>query len=385
MGQLKFQGCYKMKYIKDYVKEAPNKNKGKLYGVPFVVQNNILTTINEVEEADGLQGYESPFQATVIDRLEREGAVLIKSVADPAKSVATDKVPFALALDTAGQLRQLAAQYNIVGVRPSYGATSRYGVIGNASSMDAVGVLANSVEDAHLVLAVIAGEDARDPQTLAPYVTGQAKPAKKKIGIIKEFLETASQQQAEAIMKVRKKLEDMGHTVKEVTLPTGPMAAITQYLLGAAEFSSNMARFDGVRYGKRASGPKDLNDVYEKSRAENLTAEQKARIVAGNLVLTQANYQQYFLQPQKVRTLIIEQLSDLLDKSDYLLLPTSADEGGDDVDLNKYTALAALAGVPALNIPININDKVVGVQLIAAKQADDALMSDAVNMTKGDK
>ena len=405
------------------------KVTGKLAGVPFVVKDNFLAFGGKTTAASKmLKDFEAPYQATAIERLEAEGAICIgkanldafahgsstersaygvtKNAHDDTKvaggssggsavAVALGIVPFALGSDTGGSIRQPASFNGVVGVKPTYGMVSRYGVVGMASSTDTVGVLANDSTDAGQVMGVIAGQDKADMTTLPDYFMPLNKPEKSlKIAIVDEFMSGDTDPEvAQLVKEYAEGLEKLGHVVERVSIPSVKYAAAIYYVVSSAELSSNMARFDSVRYGERSSDARSLGEVYTKSRDEFLEREAKLRILLGSLVLTSGYYEDYYLQAQKVRTLLIQELQAALKGYDVLVgpvAPAPAFEIGKSAELDPaqvyhadiLTAPASLAGLPAISVPAGQTKAglPVGVQLIGAPKTDAQLLALANSM-----
>lgn len=403
------------------------ENAGRLAGVPFIVKDNFLTFGSPTTAASKiLENFESPLQATAIDKLEAEGAICIgkanldafahggsteNSAYGPTKNatddtrvaggssggsavaVALDIVPFTIGSDTGGSIRQPASFNGVVGVKPTYGTVSRFGVVAMASSTDVIGPLTKNVADAELVLDVMAGKDTRDATTLSDFFSPHVDEVKpQKIGIIKEFMqEGVDPEVLKLTNEYIKSLKDKGHEVDEVSLPLASLSLAMYYIIVPAEISSNLARYDGIRYGQRVSGG-DLGEIYGKSRDQGFEDENKRRILIGSYVLSSGYYDAYFNQAAKARTLLIKQFDDLFEKYDVLIgpvAPTPAFKLGENTDdpLKMYmsdvmTTPANLAGLPALSVPAGATTSglPVGVQLIGQRKSDAALLALAKSM-----
>ncbi len=371
-----------------------------------------------------LENFISPYDATAIARLEKADAIIIgktnmdefamgssneNSAFGPVKNphnpeyvpggssggsavaVAAQLAMAALGSDTGGSVRQPAALSGVVGLKPTYGLVSRWGLVAFASSLDQVGVFANSVEDAARVLEVIAGVDEHD-STSAPVaapqyaqlLTGEIKG--KVIGLPKEYLSSGVQPEIlDAIERAKTLLENVGATLKEVSLPHTQYAIATYYIICTAEASSNLARYDGARYGRRAQNVNSLEELYVKSRSEGFGAEVKRRIMLGTYVLSSGYYDAYYRRAMKVRTLIRRDFEQAFQQCDALLTPTTpttAFKLGEKVSdpLTMYlsdifTVSMNLAGVPALSLPAG-KDKQglpIGLQIVA-KAFDETTM-----------
>jgi aspartyl-tRNA(Asn)/glutamyl-tRNA(Gln) amidotransferase subunit A len=311
-----------------------------------------------------------------------------------AAAVAARLAPLATATDTGGSIRQPASLCGVTGLKPTYGRVSRYGMIAFASSLDQAGTITVSAEDAALTLQAMAGFDPRDStsvdEPVPDYHAALAAPlAGMKIGILKEFFGAGLQPEVEA--PVRAALEQfrkLGAVIKEVSLPSLPLSVPTYYVVAPAECSSNLARFDGVRFGHRCADPKDLQDLYKRSRAEGFGAEVKRRIMTGTYVLSAGYYDAYYLKAQKVRALINNDFLRAFGEVDLLLGPTAptpafglGDKTADPITMylnDIYTIGANLAGLPAMSIPCGFAGTLpVGVQLIGPHFGEAKLLAAA--------
>lgn len=396
---------------------------GVLAGVPFVVKDNYLAFGAPSTAASKiLENFDTPLQATVVEKLEAAGAICIgKSNLDAfahggstensafgvttnaydqtkvaggssggsAVVTALDIVPFALGSDTGGSIRQPASFNGVFGIKPTYGMISRYGVVAMASSTDVMGCFAKSAEDIALVISVMAGQDSKDMTTLPDYFvpTAEIKPGLK-IGIIKETMnDDVDADVRKATQDYVARLRALGHTVDEVSMPTAPLALAMYYIIVPAEVCSNLARYDGVRYGRRAEGVQTLAELYGKSRDEGFVTENKRRIMIGSYVLSSGFFDAYYLQAQKARTLLIQEFNALFENYDFLLTPTAptpafgiGDNISDPVKMylaDVMTVPASLAGIPAMNVPAGVNEGglPIGVQLIGPMESDAALIA----------
>ena len=404
------------------------ESAGKLAGVPFVVKDNFLAFGAPTTAASKmLQEYDAPLQATAVEKLEAEGAICIgksnldafahggsteNSAFGPTKNAydtervaggssggsavvtALDIVPLALGTDTGGSIRQPASFNGVYGIKPTYGAVSRFGVVAMASSTDCIGCFAQAPADVALALSVMAGLDERDMTTLPDYFevdTSEQKPLK--IGLVTSTLTGDVQPEVRAsIEEYAGKLEKAGHTVEHVTMDILKYTLAMYYIIVPAEVSSNLARYDGVRYGHRAEGAGSLFDLYGKTRDEGFELENKRRIMIGSYVLSSGFYDAYYLKAQKARTLLINAYNELFETYDVLLsptAPTTAFEIGkntaDPVQMylaDVMTVPASLAGIPALNIPIGTdNDGLpIGAQVMAQRKKDALLLQLAESM-----
>jgi aspartyl-tRNA(Asn)/glutamyl-tRNA(Gln) amidotransferase subunit A len=395
---------------------------GKLAGVPFVVKDNFLAFGAPTTAASKmLEHFDVPLQATAIEKLEAEGAICIgktnldafahggsteNSAFGPTKNAldqtrvaggssggsavatALDVVPFALGTDTGGSIRQPASFNGVVGVKPTYGMVSRYGVVAMASSTDTIGTFATTADDAALVMAIMAGRDANDMTTLPDFFEIEPAKQNQKIGIVKEFMTDDVDADVRAqVNEYADKLKAAGHTVEEVSLPMIEHTLAMYYIIVPAEISSNLARFDGVRYGLRAEGASTLAELYGKSRDLGFMAENKRRIMIGSYVLSSGYFDAFYLQAQKARTLLISELDKLFETYDVLIGPVSptpafklGENTADPIKMylaDIMTVAASLAGVPAISVPAGItaDGLPVGVQLIGQQKSDARLLA----------
>ncbi len=298
-------------------------------------------------------------------------------------AVSADLCFGALGTDTGGSIRQPAALTSIVGLKPTYGRVSRYGVIAFASSLDQVGPMAKDVRDTALILNTIAGHDPKDSTSVnipvpdyTKALTGEVKGLK--IGIPKEYFAKGMDSEIEAAVRLAiKQYESLGATCEEVSLPHTEYAVPTYYILAPAEASSNLARYDGVRFGHRTANPKDLIEMYTQSRSEGFGAEVKRRIMLGTYVLSSGYYDAYYLKAQKVRTLIQKDFLDAFQKFDVLLTPVTpnpafklGEKTADPLQMylsDIFTINVNLAGLPGMSLPCGFTKSglPIGMQLIA--------------------
>jgi len=401
--------------------KAGNK-EGKLLGVPYVVKDNFLTLLDETTAASKmLEDFKAPLEATVIKKLEAEGAIYIgKSNLDAfahggstensffgvtknafdnervaggssggsAVITALDVVPFALGSDTGGSIRPPASFNGVFGVKPTYGTVSRFGVVAMASSTDTIGCFSKTVEDSEIVMEIISGKDKKDMTTLDDFFKIETEPPKnKKIAIIKDFMTDAVDPE---VLKITNdyidRLKQAGHEVEEVSMPILKYALAIYYVLIPAEVSSNLARYDGIRYGFRAES-NSLDELYGKSRDQGFMPENKRRILIGSFVLSSGFFDAYYLKAQKARTLLKQAFDDVLGKYDALIgpvSPTPAFKIGENTDdpIKMYladimTVPASLVGLPAMSVPAGKTSSglPVNVQLIGKAKDDAKLMA----------
>ncbi len=402
---------------------ARGEDVGVLAGVPFVVKDNYLAYgAPSTAASKMLENFDTPLQATVVDKLEAAGAICIgksnldafahggstensyfgatRNAVDKTKVAggssggsavvtALDIVPFALGTDTGGSIRQPASFNGVYGIKPTYGTASRYGVVAMASSTDTMGCFARSAEDVAVVMSVMAGQDPKDMTTLPDFFAPTAEmPQQLKIGIINEAMgDGVDTEVRQGVSQYADTLQSHGHTVETVSMPMLQHALAIYYIVVPAEISSNLARYDGVRYGHRAEGVKTLAELYGRSRDEGFMPENKRRIMIGSYVLSSGYFDAYYLQAQKARTLLINEFNALFEQYDMLLLPTAPTpafglgENSDD-PLKMYladimTVPASLAGLPALNVPAGVSQAglPIGAQLIGPMQSDASLLA----------
>lgn len=396
---------------------ALNKSGGKLKGIPVAIKDNICVRDELTTCASKiLEGFKPPYNATVIEKLLSEGAIILGktnmdefafgsscenshyfptlnpwdferipggSSGGSATAVAADEAIMALGSDTGGSIRQPAALCGIVGMKPTYGRVSRYGLIAFASSLDQIGPLTKDVHDAALLLSVIAGFDERDSTSVKKdvpnYLDFLVDDVKgMKIGIPKEYFIPGMDREVESTIKdAIEMFKGLGAKIIEVSLPHTEYAVPVYYIIATAEASSNLARFDGVQYGYRCSNAENVLDMHERTRGEGFGPEAKRRIILGTYVLSSGYYEAYYLRAQKVRTLIMSDFGEVFNSGcDCILTPTSptpafkiGEKKEDPLSMylsDIFTISANLAGVPAISIPCGFtkDDLPVGMQLI---------------------
>jgi aspartyl-tRNA(Asn)/glutamyl-tRNA(Gln) amidotransferase subunit A len=408
---------------------------GKLTGIP-VAHKDVFVTRGWKSTAASkiLAGYQSPFDATVVanlgipDENNPHGAGMVclgktnmdefamgssnensafgpvlnpwnaahvagGSSGGSAAAVAAGLAPIATGTDTGGSIRQPAAFCGLTGIKPSYGRVSRYGMIAYASSLDQAGPMGKTAEDCALLLSAMSSHDPRDSTSLADsgedygrylnqgWQAGNTNPAKPleglRVGLPKEFFaEGLASDVAKFVHEAAHLLENLGATLVEVSLPKTKLSIPVYYVLAPAEASSNLSRFDGVRYGYRASEYRDLNDMYAKSRTEGFGAEVKRRIMIGTYVLCHGYYDAYYLQAQKIRRIIAADFQAAFNQCDVILGPVAPDvawrlgeKSKDPVQMyleDIYTLSTNLAGLPAMSVPCGFNaiNLPIGMQLI---------------------
>ncbi len=404
--------------------------KGLLFGLPAGIKDNIVTKgLRTTCASQLLSNYNPIYNATVMDKLSAAQSVTVGklnmdefamggsnenssfhvtynpwnaehvpggSSGGSAAAVAAGEVYFALGSDTGGSIRQPAAYCGVVGLKPTYGLVSRFGLVAFASSLDQIGPVTRNVEDAAYVLQAIAGHDPHDSTSakvdVPDYVSALSGDVKGlRIAVPKEYFgEGIDPEVKTAVLAALKTLESLGAVWEEVSMPHNEYAVATYYLLASSEASSNLARFDGVRYGVRAADADSLLDVYVKSRSEGFGDEVKRRIMLGTYALSSGYYDAYYLKAQKVRTLIKNDFDRVFEKFDVILgptAPTAAFRIGAQIDdpltmyLNDIFSIPVnLAGVPAISVPCGMTSDglPIGLQLIT-KAFDETTLLRAAN------
>ncbi len=409
-------------------KKIAEGKAGPLTGVP-IAHKDIFVTKEWPSTAASkmLEGYMSPFDATVVERLNQEGMVCLGktncdefamgsttansaygktlnpwdkdavpggSSGGSASCVAARTAPVATATDTGGSIRQPAAFCGVTGIKPTYGRPSRWGMIAFASSLDTAGIIAQTAEDCAIVLSSIIGFDKRDstsielpPEDLTIDLNVGVKG--KRIGVPRKWLEKLSPGLKASLEDALKTYQSLGAELVDIELPKADLGVPVYYIIAPAEASSNLSRYDGVRYGHRASQYSDLLDMIKKSRDEGLGPEPKRRILIGTYVLSHGYYDAYYIKAQKVRRLIAEEFdSTFNNKCDIIFAPVSTDAAfsfGDKEDplslylSDLFTVPGSLAGLPSMSLPCGISDKgrPYAFQLIAPKLQESALLKTA--------
>jgi aspartyl-tRNA(Asn)/glutamyl-tRNA(Gln) amidotransferase subunit A len=397
-----------------------------LTGVPIAIKDNFLTRGLRTTCASAILGeFMPPYDATVVARLRAQRAIITGktnldefamgssaensaffptrnpwdlarvpggSSGGSAAAVAADQCIAALGTDTGGSIRQPAAFCGIVGLKPTYGRVSRYGIIAFASSMDQVGPMTKDVRDAALLLEACAGYDPADstsvPRPVPNYVaalTGEIN--KLRIGVPREYFSAGMQQETEAAVRAAiRHLEQNGAEIEEVSLPHTEYAVAVYYIVATAEASSNLARYDGIRFGLRAGG-RDLLETYLASRAEGFGAEVKRRIMLGTYALCAGYYDAYYLKAQQVRSLIRKDFEDVFQRVDALVTPTApttafkiGEKTHDPLQMylsDIYTISVNLAGLPALSLPCGFDaqELPIGMQIIGKPFAEATILN----------
>ena len=403
--------------------------EGDLAGIPIGIKDNICTKgIKTTCASKMLEDFISPYDATVMEKINDENMIPLgklnmdefamggstehsyfKKTRNPwdlnrvpggssggsASAVAAGMVPWALGSDTGGSIRQPASFCGVVGLKPTYGLVSRYGLVAFASSLDQIGPITKDVKDSAILLNIIAGHDKKDTTSVniekKDYVKALKNDVKGlKIGVPKEFLAEGTQPE------VKKKIEEaiqiykeLGAVVEEISLDVAKYSLATYYIIACAEASSNLGRFDGIRYGYRAKDYKDLNELFVKSRSEGFGDEVKRRIILGTYVLSSGYYDAYYKKAQKVRSLVMNEFIKAFQKYDVLLTPTSptvAFKIGEKTSnpLEMYlsdicTVSVNIAGLPGISIPCGVdsNNMPIGMQLIGNKFQEETILNAA--------
>jgi aspartyl-tRNA(Asn)/glutamyl-tRNA(Gln) amidotransferase subunit A len=412
---------------KEVQEKINNGTAGKLAGMVIGLKDNICYKDHQVTASSKmLAGFVSPYSATVTERLLQEDAVIIgrlscdefamggsnetsyygpvKNAADQTKvsggssggsavAVQADMCLSALGTDTGGSVRQPAAFCGCIGLKPTYGRVSRYGVIAYASSFDQVGTITSSISDAALLLEVLSGADEYDStvsrRPVPIYSAGLEGVGKKKIAVLKETLDSDALDPdiKQSILEAIESFKEDGHTVDFVSFDLLDYLVPAYYVLTTAEASSNLSRYDGVHYGHRNTEAANLNELYKKSRAEGFGEEVKKRILLGTFVLSAGYYDAYYAKAQQVRRLIREKMEAMLSEYDVVVTPvapTPAFTIGENLSdplvmylADIYTVLASLTGIPAIAIPLgNNNDGLpLSMQLMAKHFGEEELLS----------
>ena len=403
-------------------------NAGKLAGMVVAIKDNICYKNHAVSASSKiLDGFVSPYSATVIERLLKADAIIIGrcncdefamggsnensaygNVLNPiditrvpggssggsAAAVAANLCLAALGTDTGGSIRQPAAFCGVIGLKPTYGRVSRYGIVAYASSFDQVGPITRTVEDSALLLEVIAGADEFDStissKPVAAYTAAINAPAKKyKIAYLDDCINNKGldPEIKTSIQSFINELKSDNHTVEPVAFPLLDYVVPAYYVLTTAEASSNLSRYDGMRFGYRSKAAQGIDDTYKKSRTEGFGLEVKRRIMLGTFVLSAGYYDAYYAKAQKVRRLILDKTKEILSSYDFILLPTTpgiafkiGEKNADPIKMyleDIFTVHANLTGMPAISLPIgkHSNGMPFGLQLIANKFEEQELLA----------
>ncbi len=417
----------KAKDIEDKVKA--NEIKGKLAGIPIGIKDNICTKgIKTTCSSKMLENFVSPYDATVIEKVNSQNMINLGklnmdefamggsteysafhktknpwnlnkvpggSSGGGAAAVASGMVPWALGSDTGGSIRQPASFCGVVGMRPTYGLVSRYGLVAFASSLDQIGPITKDVEDCAMLLNVITGHDEKDSTSENIEKKDYTKALKNdvkgmKIGVPKEFFgeginEEVRQKLEEAIAKYK----ELGAKVEEFSLDIANYSLATYYIIACAEASSNLGRFDGIRYGYRTPNYNNLKEIYRNSRSEAFGDEVKRRIILGTYVLSSGYYDAYYKKAQQVRTLVKSKFDEAFSKYDVILTPTSpttafniGEKSTNPLEMylaDICTVSVNIAGLPGISIPCGVDKESmpIGMQLIGQKFSEPTLLNAA--------
>ena len=391
-------------------------NTGMLSGIPMAIKDNICTKgVKTTCASHMLEDFVPCYDATVMEKLKAQKAVMLGKVnmdefamgsttensafhvtknpvdttcvpggssGGSAAAVAAGFAPFALGSDTGGSIRQPAAFCGVVGMKPTYGAVSRFGLVAFASSLDQIGPLTKNVYDNALVFSAIAGHDEKDATSIADGYTGPMADIEKgvrglKVALPVEFFaEGIDSEVKNAIFTAAKRFEALGASISEVKMPALVDALPAYYVISSAEASSNLARFDGVRYGKRAEVYSDIDELYKNTRNEGFGDEVKRRIMLGTFALSSGYYDAYYKKALQARSLIIAEYEKVFEKYDFILSPVAptpayklGSKTGNPIEMylgDIYTVPVNIAGVPALSLPCGKSESglPIGMQLI---------------------
>ena len=406
----------------------------KLAGIPIGIKDNICTKgIKTTCSSKILESFVSPYDATVMEKINEENMINLgklnmdefamgsstensafKTTKNPwdlskvpggssggsAAAVATNMVPWALGSDTGGSIRQPASLCGVVGLKPTYGLVSRYGLIAYASSLDQIGPITKDVTDSAMLLNIIAGHDERDTTSVdipkKDYVkalTGNIKGLK--IGVPKEFFgEGINEEVKKSIFETVEKYKELGAEVEEFSLDIAKYSLATYYIIACAEASSNLGRFDGIRYTYRSPNAKTLEEIFKKSRSEGFGAEVKRRIILGTYVLSAGYFDAYYKKAQKVRTMVMNEFNKGFEKYDVIITPTSpvtafgiGEKSNNPLEMylaDICTVSVNVAGLPAISIPCGVDSKglPIGMQIIGKKFNEETILNAAYSIEK---
>ena len=413
------------------IDEEINKGEanGEFAGIPIGIKDNICTKgVKTTCSSKMLENFVSPYDATVVEKLNDEKMINLgklnmdefamggsteysyfKKTRNPwnlnkvpggssggsAAAVASRMVPWALGSDTGGSIRQPSSFCGVVGLKPTYGLVSRYGLVAFASSLDQIGPITKDVYDSAMLLNIITGHDERDTTSSNQEKIDYTKCLKNdvkglKIGVPKEFFgEGINEEVKEKLQEAIETYKELGAEVEEFSLDIAKYSLATYYIIACAEASSNLGRFDGIRYGYRAKEFKDLKDLYRKSRSEGFGPEVKRRIILGTYVLSSGYYDAYYKKAQQVRTLVMSEFNKAFEKYDVLLIPTSPTVAFDigsksNNPLEMYladicTVSVNIAGLPGISIPCGVDksNMPIGMQLIGNKFQEETILNAA--------
>ena len=402
---------------------------GEYAGIPIGIKDNLCMKGTKTTcSSKMLENFVSPYDATVIEKLKDENIISLgklnmdefamgsstessyfKKTKNPwnlnkvpggssggsAAAVAANMVPWALGSDTGGSIRQPASLCGVVGLKPTYGLVSRYGLVAFASSLDQIGPITKDVKDSAILLSLIAGHDEKDttsePKEKKDYTEALKNDVKGlKIGVPKEFFcEGINEEVKKELTKAIETYKELGAEIEEFSLDVAKYALATYYIIACAEASSNLGRFDGIRYGYRTPEYSNLKEIYKKSRSEGFGPEVKRRIILGTYVLSSGYYDAYYKKAQQVRTLVSNEFSKAFEKYDVILTPTSpvtafniGEKSNNPLEMylaDICTVSVNIAGVPAISIPCGVdsNGLPIGMQLIGNKFEEEKILNAA--------
>ena len=388
---------------------------GRLEGIPFTAKDMFLVDgVRTTAASKMLDEFIAPYTATAIAKLEAEGAILIAKVNQdeyahggsteysaygPSKNPRDlSRVPggssggsaaalaagigiFSVGTDTGGSIRQPAAYCGVVGVKPTYGLISRYGVVAMASSLDVIGPFAHTAQDAALLTAVMAGQDSMDATTISSDNLDGEVELPKRVGIVREYIQSLDADVRARYDEVFARLADAGWELEEVSLPNLEFALPCYYVLTPSEISSNLERYDGIRYGSSAESTGGLEAMYSATRGKFFGPEVKRRILTGTYALSAGYYDAYYKKAMQLRTLVCQDFEKAFGRYDVLIGPTTPSEAfkfgehSEDPTLmylaDIMTVAANLAGIPAISLPMEgVNDMPLGLQILAPQKAE---------------
>lgn len=420
------------------IEEKINRGESKstFAGIPIGIKDNLCTKgIKTTCSSKMLENFVAPYDATVVEKLNNEDMInlgklnmdefamggstensALKKTRNPwnlntvpggssggsAAAVAANMVPWALGSDTGGSIRQPSAFCGVVGLKPTYGLVSRYGLVAFASSLDQVGPITKDVYDSAMLLNLIAGHDPKDTTSVNRTAVDYTKALKNdvkglKIAVPKEFFGDGINPEVKAkLQEAIEKYKELGAVVEEISLNIAEYSLATYYIIACAEASSNLGRFDGIRYGYRSEKSDNLRDIYINSRSEGFGPEVKRRIILGTYVLSSGYYDAYYKKAQKVRTLVAKEFENAFEKYDVILTPTSPtvafEFGSKSSPLEMYlsdicTVSVNIAGLPGISIPCGVdsNGMPVGMQLIGNKYAEETILNAAYTYEQATK
>ena len=403
--------------------------EGDFVGIPIGIKDNICTKgIKTTCASKMLENFVSPYDATVMKKVNAENMIdlgklnmdefamggsteysYFKKTKNPwnlnkvpggssggsAAAVASNMVPWALGSDTGGSIRQPASFCGVVGLKPTYGLVSRFGLVAFASSLDQIGPITKDVRDSAMLLNIIAGHDGMDSTSVDREKVDYTKCLEKdikglRIAVPKEFFGEGINEEVKASLeKAIEKYKELGAEIHEISLDIAQYSLASYYIIACAEASSNLGRFDGIRYTYRAKDAKNLKEIYKKSRSEGFGPEVKRRIILGTYVLSSGYYDAYYKKAQQVRTLVMNEFNKAFEKYDVILTPTSPTVAFDigsktSKPLEMYltdicTVSINIAGLPAISIPCGVDKEgmPVGMQLIGNKFCEETILNTA--------